>query len=136
MKDARQQLQARLDAINMGKDQTGANTLRALATPAAPGRPHVGRYLTLLNVESVMLTRVGQGILMKAGTKDEATQQMLDLVNLLGLVGPDRVRQCPLVGCGNWFVARKGQRWCTLEHSNRGAYEKWRAKHKKRRRGR
>jgi len=42
---------------------------------------------------------------------------------LTGLVG--RLRQCPLEGCGKWFLPRKRQRFCTREHANRWNYLLW-----------
>ena len=42
---------------------------------------------------------------------------------LTGLVG--RLRQCPLEGCGKWFLPRKRQRFCSREHANKFNYLLW-----------
>jgi predicted RNA-binding Zn ribbon-like protein len=39
------------------------------------------------------------------------------------LVG--RLRQCPLEGCGKWFLPRKRQTYCTRDHANRANYLLW-----------
>lgn len=135
MKDARRQLQDRLDAINKGEDRPGKTVLGGLSKEGATFGVRVG---------FVRFKRAGARLIVSADAaefaKDEVAQRavrgMFELLSLLLEVGMDRIRQCPLAGCGNWFAARKGQRWCSLEHSNRGAYEKWRAKQTKGRRKR
>lgn len=122
-------LQKRLDAVNAGADPAGAQTLRALANPASHPA-HVGRYLSLLNVTSVMFTRVGSSILAKTNTKDQQTQRTLDLVNLIGQVGPDRVRECRLPECDVWFIATRRQLYCSPKHNNLANYNLWVQRHK------
>lgn len=124
MASARTVLQGRLRAINAGKDDAGA----ALLPRLIQGEPISITFPT----RSVTFRRKDNHVAAEVERTPELKE--LELVNLVGEVGVDRVRQCRLVEdgkpCGRWFIANRRQEYCSLAHGNRDGYLRWKARHK------
>jgi len=129
MQSDRERLQARLVGVNEGKstaDKRCGQFLAAIMNGATVG----------VGVRVMKFHREGDRLVMDAQAEIPEIASEVEFLTLLMNVGLDRVRRCLLPGCGNWFVASKGQKFCTLQHGNRYSYEVWRKRQKKGRRGR
>jgi len=124
MQSDRERLQAMLDGVNEGKTRTDKMCRGFLEGIVNGGTASIA-------AESIKFRRNGDRLVMevKAGIPEIASE--VEFLTLLMNVGLDRVRRCLLPECGNWFVANKGQKFCTLQHGNRYSYEVWRKRQKK-----
>jgi predicted RNA-binding Zn ribbon-like protein len=129
MRSDRERLQARLDGVNAGQttqDKHCGNYLTAIMKGGTVGL--AAKFIKFRRSEDRLMMETEPGI-------PEIASEV-EFLTLLMNVGLDRVRRCLLPGCGKWFVAAKGQKFCTLQHGNRYSYETWRKRQKKGKRAR
>jgi predicted RNA-binding Zn ribbon-like protein len=129
MPSDRERLQARLDGVNAGQtaqDKRCGNFLKIIYGGGTIG----------LGVKQMKFRRDGDRLVMEAEPAIPEIASEVEFLTLLMNVGLDRARRCLLSGCGNWFVASKGQKFCTLQHGNRYSYEIWKKRQRKGKRGR
>jgi hypothetical protein len=121
------QLQRLLEGINAQRDQESAiraAVLRALVE---------GQSVSLGSSAFLNVRRAGRKLIFSASglRPGDKVAFLLQLINLLGSVGVDRVRKCHYVdpdtmeSCDRWFIAKKRQLACSLEHAQRIRYFKW-----------
>jgi hypothetical protein len=109
-------------------------------SPLPEARDVLERLLTgrpvRLSTQGVTVRRDGAHLRWEPITDVAVDRFLLRLLHLIERVGVDRVRRCPLEGCGRWFVAHKRQLACTLAHAQRVRYLRWANKPRPRRKSR